>query len=565
MELTMILESCRVREESKCLEIHLEGKADGENLPAKLRLMVLFREGEQDRRFPLIGYCRRDESGKWFFHADAEIQLEYVFYDYQPIGEVSVEFQYCDLREGWRCIGAGKPLSPDLFIRQMSAEGRVVRVGRFLQYLLCTLLLPIWLADGALAARGRRPLHPAAKGMKGKKAMIYHAHGLVHGWTGYGYSIRQWKTDYWKWQYERGCRKALHTEGVLLLSERPVDAGGNLDRIRSSLASDPSLKLTEFLVARPVHKLSFGELKRAAYLAAQARVVILEDFYPQLHALSIRPETRVIQLWHACGAFKLFGLSELGVVPQLEQSTTNHRSYSAAICSGTGLIPFYSEAYGIPAVSVRPVGVPRTDLFFDSAYGEQTRNRLFAKYPVLRDKKVVLFAPTFRGSGNKTAYYPMERFPVDTLMDEMSDDVILIIKNHPFVKDRLAVRPEHSDRVLDVSEEENVNDLLFVTSVLVTDYSSVIFEAALLRIPMLFYAFDLEEYLRERDLYFDFESFAPGEIVQRKEELAGGIRRAFEGGETDRYADFCHFFLDSLDGKSTERTTKLIYEMLNGH
>lgn len=564
MGLRITRKNCRVRPESQVLEIHLEGEADEISSSGRARLMVVFSEGGKDRRFPLSGRYEQsvDGNGTWLFRADAVIELEYIFFEYQPAGEVAIEFQYCDLQEGWICLEKGEALPPELFVHQVPRRGGVAKMGSIFCYLLCTLLLPVWLADGVLAVRGIRPLHPAARRWKGKKAVIYHAHGLVHGWTGYGYSLREIKTGYWKWQYERYCRRISDTEGVLFLSERAVDRGGNLDRVRDSLRGDSSLQIREFLVAKPVHKLSFGELKRAARLLAGARVVVLEDFYPQLHALSIRPETRVLQLWHACGVFKLFGLSELGVTPLLEQSTANHRNYSAVVCSGKKLVPFYSEAYGISASSVRPAGVPRTDIFFESGYRKRTRERLFEQYPALRGRRVVLFAPTFRGSGNKTAYYPMERFPIEDLIEKLPEDVIFLIKNHPFVKDRMNVAPKYSDRILDLSDGENINDLLFVTAALVTDYSSVIFEAALLRIPMLFYAFDLEDYLRERDLYFDFAAFAPGEIVQQKADLAGGISRMLENGETERYDAFCEFFLDSLDGKSTERATQLVYELL---
>ena len=104
-------------------------------------------------------------------------------------------------------------------------------------------------------------------------------------------------------------------------------------------------------------------------------------------------------------------------------------------------------------------------------------------------------------------------------MRELPQESVLILKNHPFVRDCCEIPEEYQDRVLDLSREENINDLLFITSVLITDYSSVIFEAVLLNIPILFYTFDLQEYLEKRDLYFEFAAFAPGKIISDMEAL----------------------------------------------
>ena len=325
-------------------------------------------------------------------------------------------------------------------------------------------------------------------------------------------------------------------------------------------------ELKEFLTTKTVDKLTLGELKKSAYLAAGAKVIVLEDFVPQLGALNVRQETEVLQLWHACGAFKLFGLSELGLT-DLAQNTRNHRTYTRAIVSGSAMAPFYSEAFGMHINNIRQTGIPRTDVFFDEDYRKETVAVLYERYPQWKDKKIVLFAPTFRGSGNKTAFYPMERFPIDLVMNALPPDTVLLVKQHPFVHSDLSMYREcdFADRLFDLTGKENINDLLFITDLLVTDYSSSIFEAALIDIPMIFYAFDLEEYLRERDLYFDFAEFVPGEIVEDLQTLISRMKEVLiSPAKTSLDDSFRQFFLGLLDGSSTRRTTDLIYDMLDG-
>ena len=101
-----------------------------------------------------------------------------------------------------------------------------------------------------------------------------------------------------------------------------------------------------------------------------------------------------------------------------------------------------------------------------------------------------------------------------------------------------------------------INDLLFVTDLLITDYSSVIFEASLLDIPMLFYAFDLEDYVVNRDFYYPFKNFVPGKIVRNLEQIISAIEQ--EDYEQEKVKTFKHRFFDDLDGKSSLRVADFI-------
>ena len=555
-----------IDEEKRELTLQLEGQMQKAFLQDSFRFSAIFQGENQNRYYPMIAAVNREEEGKITFVSSAKIELPYVFMDYKPEKkeEISLRFAYCDLKEKWVEFSEEISLPSQFFQKEVEPKNYGKKLFSKIAYVFLTLLLPIWLLDGYLACKGKKKLHNAAKGMQGKKAILYHAHGIVYEKTGYGYSIREIKTNYFKRQYEKACRKISKTEGVLFLSERRVEKGGNLDLIRNAFCREKKWKVSEFLTTLPVHKQSWSQLKESAKLIAKAKVVVLEDFYPQLHALTIREDTKIVQMWHACGAFKLFGLSELGVVEHLKQSTRNHRNYDIALTSSVEIAPFYSEAFGISKSHVKPIGVPRTDIFFDSSYGEKMKEELLEKYPVCQGKKVVLFAPTFRGSGNKTAYFPKDKFPVNEIMRALPEDVVLIVKNHPFVKQTYEVAEAYKERLLDLSANENINDLLFITDLLITDYSSVIFEASLLKIPMLFYAFDLQQYLKERNLYFDFASFVPGEIVWNCNELIETIRKCLSGNnvEEERYIAFQEFFLSSLDGKSTQRTVSLIEELL---
>ena len=106
-----------------------------------------------------------------------------------------------------------------------------------------------------------------------------------------------------------------------------------------------------------------------------------------------------------------------------------------------------------------------------------------------------------------------------------------------------------------------MNDLLFVTDLLITDYSSVVFEASLLDIPMLFYAFDLDEYIENRDFYYDFKEFIPGKTVFLQDELIKAVQS--NDFESEKVEKFKHKFFDDIDGQSSQRVANKIISLLN--
>ena len=293
---------------------------------------------------------------------------------------------------------------------------------------------------------------------------------------------------------------------------------------------------------------------------ATSKIVVLDEFTPMIHYIDLRKDTTLIQLWHACGAFKTFGFTRLSKPKGSPQTTKNHRSYDYVTVSSTYCKKCHSEGFGISTDNVVATGIPRTDVFFDEAYKDRAREKFYSEHPQFIGKKIILFAPTFRGTVKETAFYPTELFDVEKVCREIPDDYAIIIKHHPFVNDVQTIPEKYSDRVIDLSEDTELNDLLFITDVIITDYSSLVFEASLLYIPMIFYAFDLEKYINERDFYFDFKQYVPGKIAYSLDELIEAINK--QDYCTERIAPFADMFFDNRDGKATERVVKLLYDNL---
>lgn len=352
---------------------------------------------------------------------------------------------------------------------------------------------------------------------------------------------------------------------VAFLSNRRKELGGNLDMVYRALEQEQSWELKCWLCDREVSKMSPCHLLLLAYLTACSSVILVDDYVGLLYQIPRRKHTTMIQLWHACGAFKIFGFSRLGKKKGFRQESMAHRIYDYAIVSSSEIKNYYAEGFGMDPGKIIVTGIPRTDCFWDLSFQKKKREDFFLKYPSWKGKKILLFAPTFRGNGKEKGYYPKEGCDPGQLLCALKEkgetDWGIIVKYHPFIHRSFAQEEwgQWKNEILDLSQEAEINDYLPAADVIVTDYSSLIFEAAILQIPMLFYAFDLEEYEKERGFYYDYEEFVPGKIVTKFSDLVEAIQK--RDFEEQKIEGFRKRFFDHWDGKSTQRVVQLIHQI----
>ncbi len=554
----------------KIMKLGFRGQLSEDKVGKKIRVQAIFSQRQVDRRFPMDVHIEETDIGPQIY-ADAVIELPYVFLT-PPRRKVNVTFALWYGMEEIILDDQPFPVQKELFTRSDATLQQ-----SYPKFLGLTLALPVLLA---------RAYYSEGKNMEQAKKKV---NDYVYRVCGLSYSPRQRNTSYFAARYQKEVKRTEKLSGrkVLFLSERLPEEGGNLARIRKLCEEDPDIQVLEFINTKTVDALTRSELKDCARKCAEARVIVLEDFYPQLHSLAVRQETTVVQLWHACGAFKTFGLSRMGKQGGAPQSSMNHRNYDLVCVSSEQIRGIYAEAFAVPYHKILALGVPRTDDLFDWQYKRTKRDELYCRYPVLSENRVVLFAPTFRGDGNKDAYYPENAFDIRYFMEHIPEDTVCIIKHHPFVSMPLVIPEEYEERVVDLSGKDHINDLMLVSDLLITDYSSSIFEAAILELPMLFYAFDKEEYIESRDFYFGYDEMVPGPVASTMEELVRWTGKLLgEEGEEDenvseiksdgntgissedeevlnaRADEFRNVFLSSLDGNSTERIYKQIKKYL---
>ena len=199
---------------------------------------------------------------------------------------------------------------------------------------------------------------------------------------------------------------------------------------------------------------------------------------------------------------------------------------------------------------------PLIRLFFD--YISAARERLYQVFPAARGKKVILFAPTFRGgvSFAETAV----AFDPAKLAAALSDEYVIVIKHHPLIRSLPKIDPKlEGSFACDVTKSMTIEDLLCVSDICISDYSSVIFEYSLFERPMLFFAYDLEEYFDWRGFYYDYETLAPGPVCRTHEELIQSILGLDQDFDRGRVREFKNRFMSACDGHSTDRILEEVF------
>lgn len=221
----------------------------------------------------------------------------------------------------------------------------------------------------------------------------------------------------------------------------------------------------------------------------------------------------------------------------------------------------FKRAFHIDDNIFKRFGLPRNDELV--GYSEKKVLEIKKQLNLSDDKKILLYAPTFREYSRNTMNEITQEIRIDLNQweKEMSDKYILLVRAHYEVAKTIDFKSR--DNIFDVSEYPHLNDLLIISDVLISDYSSIYFDYSILHRPMLCYAYDFEEYTENRGMYFDIRKELPCKVVRTNEELFAEIKRVFE-----LYNEMCEKTLKfqkkyvSEFGRASEMTCNYLAEVL---
>ena len=333
---------------------------------------------------------------------------------------------------------------------------------------------------------------------------------------------------------------------ITFIADSSESFKGNLDYIKREFEKRGNFEYGFFYKDR----LSFQAFKN---LATSKYVFLNDNFFP-VAFMNFRDETVVTQLWHAPGAFKKFGGSicdedTRDMLFKISQNT------DYLIVSSKNIEDYYSEAFQIPKDKIRPLGLPRADYYFEDHDVDRLKSEFCSRYGIDCDRKIVLYAPTFRDEEKYNNVF--NYLDLDDFNEKLGGEYVLALRLHPKIRDFYDGDISAKGKYVDCSDYKSEQELLLISDVMITDYSSIMIEFAMLDKPIVFFAYDFDSYLNnERGFYFDFKSTVPGPVVSDSGRLVDVILN----GDFDesRMSSFVRTQFDEIDGESSKRVVDFL-------
>ena len=265
-------------------------------------------------------------------------------------------------------------------------------------------------------------------------------------------------------------------------------------------------------------------------------IILLDNYAPIFSFLKLRKDVQLIQVWHAGAGFKAVGYCRFGKAGSPFPDGSCHKAYTTVLTGSDKLIKVFEEVFGIEKDAFIPAGIPRLDEYLNPEKIEKFKTWFYDKYSYLKDKKIILFAPTYRGDGQKDAYYDYKKIDLKRIYDFCDNEYVFLIKMHPFIKNHINIPKEFQNRIYDFSDFFSINNLYYVAEILITDYSSDFYEFSLMKKPILFYTYDRQVYELTHGVYRSVKESAPGKVCDTFEELLSSLKnKDYDYDKTEAY------------------------------
>ncbi len=278
-----------------------------------------------------------------------------------------------------------------------------------------------------------------------------------------------------------------------------------------------------------------------------------------------------IQTWHASLGFKAVGLYRGKLFPEIARLVSESDSALADyfVSNSDYCDRVYPKKLLYNGPTIR-TGSPRVDCLINER--DVLSKTIREKYNITLDTKILLFAPTFRGGNQKGAKKVIAEAPnidfdrlIEALKSKTGSDWKVFLRLHPQLSAKLDEMPlnETSADLIDVSQADDISEIMAACDLIVTDYSSCAFDALFADIPVLLYADDVEEYIQNRGTFMWEKGELPFLMAQTNDELIENVKRF----DIDDYKKSAKDFMDkqgiSEDGHASERVVEKILQYMN--
>ena len=293
----------------------------------------------------------------------------------------------------------------------------------------------------------------------------------------------------------------------------------------------------------------FFTIIRQMYHLATSKMAIIDSYCIPVCILNHKKGLIVLQIWHSIGKIKKSGYQTLDTVSgrskKMAELMCMHKNYTKILAGGPAFDKFYEAGFNVKKDVLLHYGLPRIDYLLENE--NKFKEEVLKKYPEFKNKKIVYYVPTFRK-------YDIDG-PDKMFKEYNKDDFILIVRGHP----NQPLEFDHNV-IYDCPGFKNI-ELLAISDYVITDYSSICLEAAILDKKVLFYVYDYDKYMKENGINLDATKVLPTCTSKNIKDLFKIINE--NSYDVKAYEDFRKKYLPSKLGQSTKLIVDYIMKNIN--
>lgn len=291
-------------------------------------------------------------------------------------------------------------------------------------------------------------------------------------------------------------------------------------------------------------------LIKCMYHIATSKICIVNGYVIPVSVLHHKKALTIVQIWHAMGAIKQFGLQitnkEEGSKSNVAKAMKMHKNYTNIICTSKTTKKFYAQAFDTDESKILTLGMPRIDyLLGKNGVIDIKVNEIYKEYPNLKEKQNILYVPTFRKD---------KKIDLNQIISSFDEEKYnLIIRLHP-------LDHTHVDKKFLIDKKYQTLELLKIADYVITDYSAIAFEAAILRKKVFFYLYDIQEYEKARGLNIDLKQEMSNETSSDIHEIAEKIKNNYY--DEKELETFRQKYVETDDTENSKRIVDYLLEHL---
>ena len=284
------------------------------------------------------------------------------------------------------------------------------------------------------------------------------------------------------------------------------------------------------------------------YNLSTSKVCIVDGYCIPVCILKHKKKLKIIQIWHASGAVKKFGYQildkEAGSNSKIAKLMCMHKNYDYIIAPSEATKEFFSEAFNTSKDKIVKLGLPRLEYIANSKYDKS--EEIFKEYPKLKEKKNILYIPTFRKNNDFNAVEKILEYKID------ENKYNLIISLHP-----LDVTPVPEKYL--VNKKYSSYDLIKIADYIITDYSALSIEASILNKPIFIFLPDLKEYKEDTGLNIDLKKELPSFVCENFSQIIDKIdKKEYNTKEIKEYKEK---YIEIDENRTVENLAEFILDV----